>query len=423
VTGTGTGNRFSTDSAGPLSPQAELDRALRELLRDAAAWVWERSAGLSCGPSLLLILGSAASGEATGVPLGAQLLPLSDLDLGLFLAEGPTNEQADALRRELADHLRPAIARLALTHDPVDLGIYHLDFVRRMPPTLELGEAARSPRVLAGDPELLRGLAAPAPLPFEALRLALNRLAEAFAELEPAAWRSGPHAAVLNGELRDWPAEPDASTWRWAHRYAKLPVDLLKALLAARGTLEPSLARRVVLARPALRAAGLDPGEPGRWAGLDAAVSIEAWIRWRLAPQWPPPRLPLGGIGDMTRAVLAAVCQQLTCQPPVADRPQTWAAVLAAEGGPTRERLRRWMRMVAHRPAGVGRKAALHMALRWAPRQAWPGSLALLAFGLSWLAAAEDPDPARLPRALEAGAETALNRGRGMVHWARSAGA
>jgi len=415
---------------------------LGDLLRAATPWVLAQAARHARSPALLLVLGSAAGGEASAAPVGQRLLPLSDLDLGLFLERGLTDGQAARIRRELAEHLQPLVDRHRLTCNPVDLGIYDLGFVRRMPPTLELCEAARAPRVLGGDPAALRGLPVLEPPPFEALRLALNRLAESFAEpavpaapapsATPAA--PGPSATPAAPGLpapSDWPAEPDEAAWRRAHRCAKLPADLLKALLAARGTLEPSLARRLTLARPALVAAGLVPGRPDRWGGQDGVRCLEAWIGWRLAPRWPPPMLPLGGVADLFRAVLAAVCERLGVAPPAAEHPQSWRAVLAAEDGPARERLRRWQRMLGRRPAGVGLPAALRLAWPWAPRGAWPASVALLMFGLAWLAVADAPGQGVQPRAAEgvqpgaaaAAAESALARGRGMVHWARFAGA
>ncbi len=435
-----TGTGAAGCSAGRLALHPDFDQALRDLLGAATPWVLERAARHTRAPALLLVLGSAACGEAGAVSLGGKLLPLSDLDLGLFLETGLTGEQAAGVRRELARHLQPVVDRHRLTRDPVDLGIYDLGFVRRMPPTLELCEAARAPRVLGGDgdPAALGATSPPEPPPFEALRLALNRLVEAFAEPAPPitpvrpASPDWPPASITP----DWPAVPDEASWRRAHRCAKLPADLLKALMAARGALEPSLARRLALVRPTLAAAGLEPGRPDRWGGQAAAGVIEAWIAWRLRPQWPPPALAASGIADLTRAVLAAVCGRLGRPLPQADRPGSWRALLAAEGGPERERIRRWRRMRARRPAGgVGPLAALRVALRWAPSGAWPASLALLAFGLAWLEQADEPSAGVPPaagaleprvdarRAAAAPAESALARGLGMVHWARFAGA
>ncbi len=411
MTGPGTG---AASPSSHLSPHPELDRALHALAGEAAAYVREQAAGLTSTSPLLLVLGSAASGEATGVELGHRLLPLSDLDLGLFLEHGVTPDASRRVRQGLAERLHPVVERFGLTDDPVDLGIYDLGFVRRMPPTLELCEAGRAPRALIGDPAPLQALGAEPPRPFEALRLALNRLAEGFADAAPggpAASAGGTWATDAGGTA--WPDEPDASAWRAAHRAAKLPTDLLKALLAARGTLVPALSQRLTLVGAALEQARLLDQALEGWGGSTPSDLLSAWIRWRLQPVWPPPPLPLGAVAHLARAVLGEVSAQLGAAPAESRRPGTWRRLLAAEDGPARERWRRWQRMVRCRPAGISASEAWGCAMRWAPRGAWPASLAVLAFGLAWLGARAGAPPRD--------SERALSRERAMVHWARFA--
>ncbi len=325
----------------PLSPDVRFDAALQSLLDEAVSWITARVAP----PFALLLLGSAAQGEACGVEIEGRLDALSDLDLGLFI-EGPAGE---AVRRPLAEGLRAAVrgqvAELGLTRDPIDLGLFSLPYQRRVPPTLELMEAFHRPHLLAGDRGLIELAIPPRPAPFEAWRLVMNRIVETDGKL-PAGW--GPMPA-----------------WRDAYRWAKLPVDLGKAELAAAGILEPSIAAR----------------EP------------DAWTTWRLSPTWPPPTASAADCAARAAGVLQAVGGEMA-----PGEARYWRAILGAEGGPWRERLRRWRE--------VTRAGGRRVALRWGGR-AWPASFAKMGFALAWMqeagASVGDPDQLRAFLATEIG--------------------
>ncbi len=400
-------------TGGPGAPSRlaihpDLDRALRTLLPEATGWVRANAPRAGSEP-LLLLMGSCAVGEASGVPLSGRLLPLSDLDLGLFLDRGPSSSEAAALRRALAERLAPTVARLGLVRDPVDLGIYDLEFARRMPPTLELLEAARRPVALSGDPAPLIGPAGDAPRAFEGARLALNRLAEALAP-DPPPGDDGVAGPRIGGwgpygeEAAAWPPAANPELWQAAHRASKLPIDLHKAAQAVAGRLVASIEERAALLKA--------PAEGDAAADGELASLLGDWYRWRLDPCWPPPALPTAPLVGLVRQVLdgaAGAAGQTGFDP---SSPTAWRALLASEGGPERERIRRWQRMLTARPAGMGPGRALRLALAWLPRGAWPRSLALVTFAAAWL-----------EQKAGRGGESDLGRARSMVHWANAAGA
>lgn len=380
----------------PLSPQPPLDRALATLLEASIAPLLEAARPLR--PRLLLVMGSAACGEATGVSLpDGRWLALSDLDLALIVEEAPDAARRERLRAGLASSLAPELARLGLVADPVDLGIYARRALAELPATIEVAEARERPRALWGDAALL----AEAPLRFEArfeaLRLITNRIVEAGFGVP------GP-LSLPEPRAPHWPAEPQAEDWRSAHRFSKLPIDAAKAWLVAEGILEPSLAARAARLR--------EGGDPlrARKAALDAAAPgwgevLEAWSRWRLAPAWPPPEADLSATGAFLGAALRSLLDALAGEAFRVGEESHWRRVLAAERGSSRERQRRWRRLVASRPREVSLARALGLWLHWS--RVWPASLGGLAGSLAWIEALERgrggsgaPAAARLARAL-----------------------
>ncbi len=383
-----------------------LERSLPIIL--AAAQDWR--------PRALLILGSAAWGEASGVAIDDHYLPLSDLDLGLIVESPVSPQQRDRLRRELSDNVRPWIAELRLTADPLDLGFFDLPYLPRMPRTLELAEVFSRPRLLWGDAACLSAAGARIPPPFEALRLLCNRVIEWLA--------AAPGEASSQRGMTPpvWPASPAECTWRYAHRWGKLVLDEGKAWLAAQGVHESALRARDELLRARL--------------GGQTAAMITTWTAWRLAPHWPPPPVDLGALAALGQAVVGAVARDAGIESFDGAQRAHWLRLLAQEGGPHRERLRRWVRVVRTRPAGISRTRALRMASRWA-HVAWPASLVGLGVCLAWLDAA---GPARgVSRALHARLarevplcddlpvsawnEAWVEALRGLAAWMRSAGA
>lgn len=372
-------------------------------------------------PRLLLLMGSAAVAEAGAVRLEDRILPLSDLDLGLFTEKAPGGAERRELSAWVERGLRETVQKLRLAHNPIDLGLFPLPFIRKMPITLELCDAARDPVVLAGDPQALGDLAGAEPRPFEALRLLFNRVVETLR----------PHGEAADGPLISapplWRENPSAEDWRRAHRWSKLVIDPGKALLAASGRLEPSMRKRLgLLERMPAEGPAAHEGYP---------PALRDWTGWRLAPVWPPPELPLRVLAHLAWQLTGAVARRLGMERFSPDERGAWQRLLSAEGGPLRERARRWRHMVRRRPQGLSARRALLMALRWGPR-VWPASLASLAFTLVWMEAAGAlpgaPElrwliaheiPACKSGEAPVGGAAAERRVAEMVRWVRMAGA
>lgn len=321
-----------------------LDRAV-PLIADQAA---------PLQPILLVLMGSASSGEASAVTLRDRILPLSDLDLGLFVARPVAPVERARLRDGLREALAPAVRELGFTHDPIDLGIYEQGYFARMPLTLEMATLVSRPCVLWGDPSCLAGRRGEAPPIFEPLRLVLNRITEAV--LPP----GGPaDPGWLGARPPRWAAEAAPFDWRTAHRWAKLVLDLEQAHLAAHGLLVPSIR--------------------GRDGGLDSAGGVP-WTRWRLQPSWPPPEFAALETARLAHRTIAAVARRAGVPDFDPGDRAHWRRLLALEPGEGRERLRRWVRLFRARPSS----AALRQGVPWAGR-AWPASLAALAVALAWI--------------------------------------
>jgi hypothetical protein len=361
-----------------LSRQPALDTALRTLLTEAVPRILERNARLQ--PRLLLLMGSAAVGEASGVAIGGEWLPLSDLDLALFTERPGAHDWGPRMRRTLEADLGAHRQALGLTVNPLDVGLLPRAFYARTPLTLELAEALTHGVVLWGDAALLAPRRGELPRRFEALRLLGNRVRETLLPPgEASALRFDPPAGPA------WASTPGPEAWREAHRWGKLVLDGAKAYLAAGGLLEPSLAKR---------AARLAQGA-GTLAPLDAAAAeqVRRWSAWRLEPAWPPPPLALDavarvGLGVVTPAAVAAGARDW----PAPDR-AVWRRMLAEEGGAPRERLRCWLRLARRGGPPQAPGAGLRLALAWGAR-AWPVSLATLALSSVWFAAIADREAA-----------------------------
>ncbi|MBM3317092.1 MAG: hypothetical protein FJY75_04485 [Candidatus Eisenbacteria bacterium] len=420
---------FRLDTGGgALSPQPALDGALRGLLAAAIPRLIDAAGGLR--PRALLLLGSAAAGEACGVEAGGgRWIPLSDIDLALIVDSAPRAAERARVRDAVALALERERARLGLAADPLDIAIVARRALRELPVTIEWAEAFARPTLLWGELSGPAGEAGAFRPPFEALRLLLNRIAELALE------SSGP--APTGGEApADWPASPEERDWRRAHRWAKLPLDAWKAWLAARGEIEPSAAGRLVFLegmgraecmermerperpespeRPEPPAPAETPERPGRTehpraasrppgaAALDAAAPgwrglVADWTAWRLRPAWPPPQADPAAVGALADAVLGDLLSGLIGEDFRWSEARHWRLALAAEGGSARERLRRWRAVLASRPGGVGRARAARLAIRW--RRAWPASLGILVAGLAWTAAVRRPEEAPALRA------------------------
>ena len=89
----------------PLATDPTFEARLRVLLEQAIPRIVERAAPLR--PRLLVLMGSAASGEATAVAAREGLRPLSDLDLGLFLSVAVAPAERARQRAELRTALAP----------------------------------------------------------------------------------------------------------------------------------------------------------------------------------------------------------------------------------------------------------------------------------------------------------------------------
>lgn len=352
----------------PLATDPAFAARLRTLLERAVPHVVELAAPLR--PRLLVVMGSAAAGEAVAVAAREGLLPLSDLDLGLFVAGRVLPAERARVRAELRAALAPTVRELGLIHDPIDLGCYSLEAFARQPLTLELATLVVRPCVLWGDPACLAGRRRDAVPPFEPLRLVLNRVTET---LLPAGEAVDPD--WLGAAAHAWAPEPVEADWRRAHRCAKLALDLEQAHLAAHGLLVPSIRRR-----GELFASRVGEGED--------------WVAWRLRPGWPPPGDTRSGeTARLARATLDRIARGAGLDEfDPADR-RHWRRLLALETGTARERGRRWARLLRARPT----RTSLALASRWAG-SAWPASLAALAVTLAWLDArgAGPGDGARL---------------------------
>jgi hypothetical protein len=378
----------------PLAIDPAFDARLRALLERAVPRVLEQAAPLR--PRLLVLMGSAASGEAAGVAARDGLLPLSDLDLGLFVAARVAPAERARQRADLRAALAPTVRELGLTHDPIDLGCYEQDAFTRLPLTLELATLVTRPCVLWGDASCLAARRHEAVPLFEPLRLVLNRVTET---LLPAGNPVDPGWLEAGGPR--WAAEPVEADWRAAHRRAKLVLDLEQAHLAAHGLRVPSIRRR---------------------RELLASPAGERWTPWRLRPAWPPPDAATHETTCLARETLEVIARRagLAAFDP-GDR-RHWGRLLALETGTARERGRRWARLVRARPSLAG----VALASRWAA-SAWPASLAALAVTLAWIDAqgAGPGDGARLRGRLvrEAPSCQDLPVARWDAAWARALGA
>ncbi|MCK4414460.1 MAG: hypothetical protein KAY32_13045 [Candidatus Eisenbacteria sp.] len=374
-----------------LAQDPALDGALRALLGEAIPWVVERNARLQ--PRLLLLMGSAAVGEASGVRCAGRILALSDLDLALFTERPGSADWKPATRIALTEVFGARVRALGLTDDPLDIGLFPLPFFARMPLTLELAEAIGHGARLWGETGCLDIRRGELPRTFEALRLLGNRVRETLLPPLGRGWLTfDPPSAPA------WGAAPDAAAWHEAHRWGKLVLDGAKAFLAAEGDLEPSLR-----ARCRWLGAAEEPGRGGEAAGAQAPAALQArldpealrqierWTAWRLAPAWPPPPIELGAIARVGRAVLARTAAAGGIPDISLPSRATWLRLLSQEGGSARERLRSWSRLCRTRGPGDPREAGLRLAIGWG-RRAWPVSLATLALAAAWLAAIDGAD-------------------------------
>ena len=347
-------------SLAPLSTNSDFDEALRKVLSPAIEWI--RASASRFRPRVILLMGSAACGEANGVLHDGQLLPLSDLDVGIFVDEMGGPPERARFREALAAEMAPIAREAGLAHNPVDAGFISLPNLARMPVTLEMCETARRPCVLDGDAKALRMLIKTEPAPFEGIRLLFNRVAELM--------MAGPAAD------ESWPRVPGPKDWRRAHVTSKLVLDICKAFMAIHGHLEPSIQRRMEhIERPLCEQSVTDA------AGL--LTLIGRWARWRLSPSWPPPGVDGSELARLAERVLVDGARASGLARYSLGDAASWKPLLGREGGPGRERLRRWGRMLRVRPNGCSWVSAARFARAWGGA-AWPGSLAALLLCLYW---------------------------------------
>lgn len=359
----------------PLSIQAGFSEALWAVLDPARGWIEAHADAFE--PALILLMGSAAYGEAAGVPFEEdgrrRYLPLSDLDVGIFVRRMGTVAERDAFRRALRAACEPPARRAGLTGCPIDAGFISLPELRRMPMTLEICEIARRPFVLAGDPGVLRDWIKAEPAPFESVRLLVNRVAEL---LRTRLDSPGAPAARPPRAGDTWVRVPEPRDWRGAHQCGKLVLDACKAYLALHGTLEGSVQRRL---------AELD-GPLCRQSIPDAEAllaTIRAWGDWRLAPAWPPPGADGRVLARLAERILVDGTRACGVRAFAFDDGRSWRALLGCEGGPSRERARRWARLVRGRPPGCSLPWALRLACSWGA-SCWPATLGSFALCLYW---------------------------------------
>jgi len=347
-------------SLPPLSTNPDLDEALRKVLLPALDWI--RNSASDFRPRVILLMGSSSCGEANGVLHDGRLLPLSDLDVGIFVDRMGTLRELNRFREALAAEMAPIAREAGLAHNPVDAGFISLPELVRMPATLEMCEAARRPCVLDGDANALRPLIKTDPAPFEGIRLVFNRVAEMMMA-RPSADES-------------WPHVPGVEDWRRAHVTSKMVLDFCKAFMAIHGNLEPSIKRRMEhMQRPLCEQSVPDA------AGLLSLIGW--WATWRLSPSWPPPQVDGTELARLAERVLIDGARASGLARFSLGEAETWKQLLACEGGPGRERLRRWSRMIKTRPIGCSWAGALGFARSWGT-SVWPGSLAALLICLYW---------------------------------------
>jgi hypothetical protein len=370
----------------PLSPDPLYDQALSQLLSRSVRPLLD--AAVSLRPRALLLMGSAACGEAVGVRLPeGGWLALSDLDLGLFVERTASAIERERLRASLEEALAPVLRELGLGASPVDAGIYTLSRLREIPRMLELAEIETQTVPLWGDRGEIGKRLGPLDRAFEVQRLVLNRVAEAIASPDGLAL-----AAPLCPVWREAPGQQD---WRTAHRWSKLPLDLVSAIGVLRGVHAPSCAQRLAWLE---REAASGTGDLGDIGAPDLLVQVRDWTAWRLQPAWPPPRIDPRAIAAGITALLEEAGRAHGSGPLIPASRPSWLRELAREGGSGRERVRRWRRMLAHRPPGVSLARALRFAWRWG--RVWPATLATCAAACAWVAAANGDPHAKELRAL-----------------------
>ena len=388
----------------PLSTQAEFSAALWSVLTPTITWLEEHTAPFE--PEVILLMGSAAYGEANGVRLpggeGARFLPLSDLDIGIFVRRMGSPAERERFGRRLREALEPHAMRAGLTECPVDAGFISLPALARMPATLELCEVARRPYVLSGRPEILGDWIPADAAPFEAVRLLINRVCELLSgSLRPgpprptsgtegwdggraggwaegwAGGRAGGWAGGrAGGRVEGWVSAPGPLDWKQAHRTSKLVLDFGKAFMALHGVLEPSVQRRLPLIEQAL-------GDPSIPEAAELAVMMRWWSEWRREPTWPPPQASGRPLARLAERGLRDGAQACGVRAFSLEDEASWRAVLGCEGGPWRERTRRWWRMVARRPSQCPLGEALRFAHSWGA-SCWPATLGALLLCLHW---------------------------------------
>jgi hypothetical protein len=373
----------------PLSPDPRFDQALSRLLTRSLHHLIDAAGPLR--PRALLLMGSAACGEAVGVhvPEGGWLA-LSDLDLGLFVERTASAIERERLQAGLREALAPVLRELGLSASPIDAGIYSLSRLRGIPRTLELAEIDTQTMLLWGDRDAIAERLGPLDLAFEAQRLVLNRVVEAIAP-PPAAG----DLALAPPTCPVWREVPGHEDWRAAHRWAKLPLDMAKAASMLRGAHAPSCSQRLAWFEREAASGTMDLGALG---SPDLLAQVRDWTAWRLQPAWPPPGVDVRPIAAGIAALLEQAARGDGIEPLMPASRAAWLRALAREGGGGWERARRWKRLLARRQRGVALPRALGFAWRWG--RVWPATLVTCAVATAWIAAAGEDPRARELRAL-----------------------
>ena len=365
----------------PLSIQAGFSDALWDVLDPARAWIEEQAGPFE--PALILLMGSAAYGEAAGVAFEEdgrrRYLPLSDLDVGIFARRMGTVDEREAFRRALRVAIEPYAERAGLTAYPIDAGFISLSDLPRMPMTLEICEIARRPFVLAGNPAVLGDWIKSEPAPFESVRLLVNRVAELMRA------RLARPGRPEQPAREQWARLPQPGDWREAHQAGKLVLDASKAYLALHGTLEGSIRRRLEAVDGPLCQRAVSDAEAQLSATRAEALlsTMRAWGLWRVEPAWPPPGADGRILAPLAERILIEGAQVCGVRAFAFDDVRSWRALLGSEGGPWRERARRWTRMVRQRPPGCSLPCALQLVRGWGPG-CWPATLGGFLLCLYW---------------------------------------
>lgn len=325
---------------------------------ESVAWVrsWLPGELDPWGVRGIFLAGSGAFGEAVGIDLGRDgRVLLSDLDLGVLVAERPPADVGARIQSRLA---APPATSPERPWPELTLGILTDDGRHRQDPTPGLVDLVHASRSLWGDPRTPSRFSAPAPsaLPrWEAWRLLGNRSRELLRAPSPRA-----------GDIRD--------QVRAQHSLAKLAFGCWTACLIEAGRYVPGLAARLGC---------LDAPQTRECAPASVLELVGAWRGFLMAPalEGRPASDALPSLRRALRDTVARLCGT------AAFAPESLADAYLEQPAGVRERLRQWNLQVKSRP-GVWLPPAVCQGL-----QATPLARALGLCTLYWCTVPERPEP------------------------------